>query len=100
PAAEALARLYEAQESWTDLIDVLRRQAEWAEEPAARKDFQRRIGLIQEDLLDDTAAAVATHREILDGDPEDREALDALERLHAARSEWAELIEVLRRRVE
>ena len=100
PAAEALARLYEAEEAWPELIDVLRRQCEWAEEGGARKELQRRIGLIQEDLLDDTAAAVATHREILDGDPEDREALDALERLYAARGEWRELVEVLRRRVD
>ncbi|MSP60174.1 MAG: tetratricopeptide repeat protein [Myxococcales bacterium] len=100
PAAEALARLYEAEEAWPDLIEVLRRQAEWADPGEPRKEFQRRVGLIQEDLASDLAAAVATHREILDADPEDRPALDALERLHSARSEWSDLCEILRRRVE
>src|SRR5262249_42708832 len=96
PAAEALSRLYEAEEDWTSLIGVLRRQAEWAEPGEARKEVLRRIGVIQEELLEELAEAVATHREILDGDPADRQALDALERLHASRSEWAELIEILR----
>ncbi len=100
PAAAALSRLYEADEAWSDLIEVLRKMAEWAEPGDPRKEILRKVGVIQEDLLEDTASAVATHREILDGDPEDRPALDALERLHAARGEWAELIDVLRRRVD
>jgi tetratricopeptide (TPR) repeat protein len=100
PAAAALARLYEAAEEWPRLIDVLHRQAEWAQKPEERKELLFRVGRIQEELTVDPKAAIRTYREILDGDPEDRAALDALERLHTAQNEWVELIDVLRRRLD
>jgi tetratricopeptide (TPR) repeat protein len=99
PAAVALARLYELGEQWGDLIDVLRRQAEWAD-PAERKEILFRVGMIQQDLLSDSGAAIATYREILEADPEEGRALDALERLHILSRQWTDLIEILRRRVE
>ena len=69
PAAAALARLYEAAEDWRELIDVLHRQAEWADEGATRRrSCCFRIGRIQEELLVDPAAAIGTYREILDDD--------------------------------
>ncbi|MFH0899560.1 MAG: tetratricopeptide repeat protein, partial [Pseudomonadota bacterium] len=45
-------------------------------------------------------AAIATWRDILAEDSENDRALDALERLHSSRGESAELVEILRRRVE
>ena len=54
----ALARLYHQAAQWSDLIDVLRRQAEWAD-PRERKEILFRVGLIQQDLLRDSAAAIA-----------------------------------------
>src|SRR5439155_10822157 len=62
--------------------------------------FLRQAATVQEDLIQDLDAAVATQREILDLDPEDRSALDALERLHGAQDQHRELIDVLRRRVD
>jgi tetratricopeptide (TPR) repeat protein len=100
PAAAALARLYEAQESWPELIDILHKQAEWSEKVEERKELLFRIARIQEDLLVDPGAATRTFREVLEADAEDRTALDALERLHAAQREWSELVDVLRRRIE
>jgi tetratricopeptide (TPR) repeat protein len=100
PAAAALARLYEALENWPELIGVLHRQADWAENPSERKEILYRIARIQEELTVDPGAATRTFREVLEADGEDRPALDALERLHAAQREWTELVEVLRRRLE
>src|SRR5262249_45103112 len=51
------------------------------------------------DRLKDGAAAVATWREVLSEDGDNTRALDSLERLHIARGEARELIEVLQRRV-
>ena len=99
PAARALERLYQAEENWPALIDMLRRQAGWADSLDGKKEFLRRVGVIQEDLTQDYASAVHTHREILDADAEDAEALDALERLHEAQDQWGDLIGVLRRRI-
>src|SRR5262249_12559762 len=47
----------------------------------------------------DGAAAVATWREVLAEDSENRRALDSLERLHTQRGEARELIDILHRRV-
>ena len=100
PAATALARLYEAEESWPGLIEVLHRQADWADAPAEKKELLFRIGRIQEELTVDPKAAVATYREILEVDPEERGALDALERLHNAEGAWPELVDILKRRLD
>jgi tetratricopeptide (TPR) repeat protein len=100
PAAIALARLYEAEESWPGLIEVLHRQADWADAPSEKKELLFRIGRIQEELTVDPKAAVATYREILEVDPEERGALDALERLHNAEGAWPELVDILKRRLD
>ncbi|HEY7956264.1 MAG TPA: tetratricopeptide repeat protein, partial [Polyangia bacterium] len=100
PAAAALARLYEAQESWPELIEVLHRQADWTDPVNEKKELLFRIGRIQEELTVDPSAAIRTYREVLECDPEDRPALDALERLHHAQRHWPELASVLRRRLD
>ena len=99
PAAVALARLYQQAEQWRDLIDVLRRQAEWSY-GSDRKTLLFRIGEIQQNLLVDSDAAIATYREILDSDAQEVRALDALEALHVAKEQWTDLNGILRRRVD
>ena len=99
PAAVALARLYEQSAQHSELIEVLRRQAEWAQ-GSDRKELLFRIGDIQKTLLLDPQAAVSTYREILDSDAQEVRALDALEALHVEQGQWHELIEILRRRVD
>ena len=99
PAAIALARLYEQAGHWRDLIDVLRKQVEWTS-GSERKDLLFRIGEIEQSLLRDASAAVATYREILENDAQETRALDALEQIHTAQKQWRDLIEILRRRVE
>ncbi len=100
PAATALERLYDEQENWHELIEILRKQADWASEPARRQAAFQRIAQIQEVKLADIPAGIATWRELLGEDGENAGALDALERLHGAREEHRDLIEILRRRVE
>lgn len=99
PAVAALERLYQAQEAWPELIEMLRRQAEWAEVVEEKKDLLRRVALIQEDVIQDFDGAAATHRAILDFDSEDGDAIDALERLHLAQERWDDLVGILRRRL-
>ena len=99
PAAVALSRLYQQAEQWRDLIDVLRRQAEWSQGDE-RKSLLFRIGEILQNLLSDSDAAIATYREILESDAQEVRALDALESLHVAKEQWTELNGILRRRVD
>jgi golgin subfamily B member 1 len=100
PATQALARLYEEEQHWNDLIEILRRQADWADSTDERKSLLSRVAMIEEAELDGSEAAIATWREVLAEDPEDAAALDALERLYTAGDKAIELIEILRRRVE
>jgi tetratricopeptide (TPR) repeat protein len=100
PAAEALERLHDEREAWPKLIDILRKQADWAEAPAKRLAYLVRVATIQEVKLAEPATAITTWREILAEDGEHAGALDALERLHAGRDEHRDLVDVLRRRVE
>ena len=99
PAAIALSRLYQQAEKWRELIEVLRRQADWAQ-GEERKSLLFRIGEIQQSILTDTDAAIATYREILDIDAQEVQALDALESLHVAKEQWTDLNGILRRRVD
>ncbi len=99
PAAEALERLYEEQQAWPELVEILHRQALSAETPAARIACHIRAATIQEQKQSNTAAAVATWREVLAEEGENPRALDALERLHGARKEAKDLVEILHRRV-
>ncbi|RMH42163.1 MAG: tetratricopeptide repeat protein [Deltaproteobacteria bacterium] len=99
-AAAALERLYTDRQQWSDLRDILRRQAEWADTPARRRELLARVARLEEVELGDADAAIAAWRDLLVDVPDDAEALDALERLLAAREAWHELIDVLRRRVD
>ncbi len=100
PAAEALGRLYQNSERWTELVEVVHRQSEWAETAIAKKELLFRIARIQDELMGNAHAAIGSYREILEVDVEDRQALDALERLYTAEKQWPSLVEILRRRVE
>lgn len=100
PAAEALGRLYEGAADWSNLIGILRQEVEWSDDPDQRKNLLYRIAEIQETALEDNASAVQTFIDIVDFDPEEQSALDNLERLYFQSEKWAELIGILKRRVE
>jgi tetratricopeptide (TPR) repeat protein len=99
-ASIALERLYQVEERWRDLIEILRRQADWAEDVGERKRLLARVARVSEEELEDIEAAIQTWREVLIEDPEAAEALNALERLFLSESRAGELVEILRRRVE
>ena len=99
-ATSALARLYEESKSWTELRDVARKQAEWAEDPGERRALLARVAALEEDKLNARDAAIATWRDVLTDQPMDAGALNALERLYQAAEKWRELIDVLHRKLD
>ena len=99
-ALQALAPLYEAKEAWEDLLDVLERQAQAAAELGDQLQIKHRIGALVVDRLQDAARAVEVYCDLLDRNPGDARALDALERLHTEREDWQALQEVLVWRLE
>jgi tetratricopeptide (TPR) repeat protein len=99
-AGAALARLFEEEERWPELRDILRRQADWTESPDDRPVLLARVAVIEETRLDDRSAAIAAWREVLAEEPDDATAIESLDRLYQTDGRWNELIEVARRRVE
>ncbi|HUQ06344.1 MAG TPA: tetratricopeptide repeat protein [Kofleriaceae bacterium] len=100
PALAALARLFEEDEKWSDLRDTLRRQAEGTPDQDARKALYARVAGLEETRLDDRKQAITTWREVLSQDPDDPDALAALERLYDLGKQWTELGEIVRHQVD
>ncbi|WAS89918.1 tetratricopeptide repeat protein [Nannocystis punicea] len=99
-AHAALEEIYTATSRWADLAGVFLTRLSVTKENNVRLPLLRRVGALQEHKVGDLDAAIETYREILGLAAGDNEALDALTRLYRARGRWAELAEVLQRRLD
>ena len=97
---EALERLYQREEKWSDLLDVYRRQVDLQTDPEARQALRFKIAYLQEEMLGDPEAAIATYGDILADDDQNLQAITTLERLYQARESWPELAENLARQLQ
>jgi len=99
-AVLALARLYERQGLWTQLLENLRLQAGMATDATTRAQLLHRAGEVLERELDDVSEAVGTYREALEIAPRLEAPLAALLRitkLEDYRAQAAEVLEPLLR---
>ncbi|MDX2023641.1 MAG: tetratricopeptide repeat protein [Deltaproteobacteria bacterium] len=99
-ALENLERLYVRLGRWSDLKDVYSRKAELAQDPAERKRSLYVLGQVYDRELADPARAIETYSSVLDIDPNDMEALQALDRLYAQTERWYDLLAILERQTE
>ncbi len=99
PAAAALEALYSETGDVANLVKTLQLQARWADSAAARKQILFRIAGLEEKSLGDIEAAVATLRAILEVDPQDATAIDALDRIFEAGANHRQRVEILRKRI-
>jgi len=99
-ALDALEALHMLIGDWEGLVGVLGEKADRAASDAARKKELLRIAEILEDLVSDPARAVAAYERVLEADPDCVPALEALDRIHTTAGAWAELVPILRRRLE
>jgi len=99
-ALAALAPLYERREAWSDLLDVLERQAQAASDVETQVAIRHRMGELLISRMEDPGRAVEIYRDILDRRPGDSAALLALEHIHSGREDWIALQEVLLWRLE
>jgi tetratricopeptide (TPR) repeat protein len=100
PAAAALEALYTDTNDVANLVKILRLEARWADGAAARKQILFRVAGLEEKSLADTEAAVATLRSILEIDPQDPTAIDALDRIFEAGANHRQRVEILRKRID
>ncbi len=96
-ALAALAARYEAQGRWTDLIQILTRQADAASETAQRLALHRRVASLWAEKLGKHQNAVASLEKILETDPSDLETCERLKELYTRSRSWKPLLEVYKK---
>ncbi len=100
---ETLARLEMiavSEERFPQLVELLGRLAATIDDPELRRALWMKSAVIYDTQLSDVDGAVAAYRKVLDDDPGDQEVLLALDALFRRTERWADLVGVLRRRVE
>jgi tetratricopeptide (TPR) repeat protein len=97
---DALESAYRRSEAWDDLVPLYREQADAAQTDARRVDLLHRRATIFREVRRDPPAAIAAYREIIEIDPTDARAIQALEQLLSESENWEDLAEHLRGRVD
>ena len=97
-ALQGLERIYGAQEKYTDLIEVLKRQVEVAADDDERTTSLLRIAAIYEERFLKPQMAAQKFEQILALDPTRNEARDGVERCYRAMRAWNDLVRALEQR--
>jgi tetratricopeptide (TPR) repeat protein len=95
-----LERLFIRLERWNDLKDIYAKQAELATDPTQKKARLFVLGQVYDRELQDPARAIETYTSVLDIDPDDVEAMQALDRLYVQTERWYDLLSILERQTE
>jgi golgin subfamily B member 1 len=98
-AMKQMADLYQQTQQWQVYGQLLRKLSDMTEDPGERAEVCVRLGQLQEEQFASAEQAIQLYREALESVPTHLPALKALERMHRSRSEWTDLIDVLRRKV-
>jgi tetratricopeptide (TPR) repeat protein len=96
----ALERLFSSGSRAAELVDVLEKHLEMTPDATERKPMAKRIAVLYEDALGQREQAVRAWEAVLEIDPVDGEALDALAQLHLAGGAFRELAEIYGRKLE
>ncbi|MCU0663473.1 MAG: tetratricopeptide repeat protein [Myxococcota bacterium] len=99
-ALKLIGELYRSTRQWDELAAVLERAVKRETDPEQQKLFHLELACLYEDHLQNAGAARSAYTAALKLDPGLKEALVALERLLGGERNWAELIPVLRNRLE
>jgi tetratricopeptide (TPR) repeat protein len=99
-ALDHLERLYIRLGRWKDLKDVYGKKAELATDPGQKKQMLFVLGQVYDRELNDPARAIETYTSIVDLDPDDFDAAQALDRLYLQTERWYDLLAVLERQTE
>ncbi len=99
-AAESLERLFRASERYAELSIILQRKSEILEEPSDKKDALFQAASIEEDVLNRPEAAIAVYSKVLEIDPDELRAIDALVRRYLDLSRWQDLLAVYARKAD
>ncbi len=99
-AASAMQSIHERNGDWPALVAILERKSDILLDLAERKRLLYRAAQIEEEVLSDLDAAVATFRHVLQIDDVDLPALDSLERLYLRLERWEPLKDVYAKKAD
>ncbi|HTM19059.1 MAG TPA: tetratricopeptide repeat protein [Kofleriaceae bacterium] len=99
-AASAIQAIHERNSDYPALVSVLKKKSELILELPERKRLLYRAAQIQEEILEDKDAAIATFRQVLSIDDVDLPAMDALERLYIQLERWDALKDIYAKKAE
>ncbi len=99
-ALAALDRLLAIEGRVGELVVVVERRADLADDAGVRLVLLHRVAALYEEVLVDKPKAIAAYKHVLDVDDTDLTALDALERLYRETGDARELAGTLERKIE
>ena len=94
-ALEALARIYESQERWDDLLEITRRQIEQETEAARKAVLLFKCGSVMETQRHDEETARRYYSSAVKASPSCLPALHSLRDLYTRRKDWPKVISTL-----
>lgn len=100
PAARALERIYIAENENAKLAEMLRVQVKLEQSGAVRRELFGRLGELCQGVLGDNDGAIAAWKARVEENPDDEQALAALDRLYELTERYRDLVSVLERRRE
>jgi tetratricopeptide (TPR) repeat protein len=94
-ALQQLDKLYESSNRWTNLLDVLEREARHAETDYDKVNFYLRIARLQREKLNDIEGAIDAYLEAHKSDETNRDALTGLLELFEVQENYQEIFKTL-----
>ncbi len=98
--ANTLERYYEDAHDKSGLVDILKRRLEHARDTEEAVELLRRIARVSEDGARDVETATEHYQKILELQPTNKDALDALGRIYESTEQWAEFIDITRKQIK
>ncbi|MBA3456339.1 MAG: tetratricopeptide repeat protein, partial [Deltaproteobacteria bacterium] len=99
-AATAIQTIHERTGDYPKLVDVMKRKSEILTNVDERKALLYRSAQIEEEVLGNSDAAIATFQQVLSIDDIDMVAMDALERLYVRLARWEPLKDVYAKKAD
>ncbi|MBL0214683.1 MAG: tetratricopeptide repeat protein [Myxococcales bacterium] len=99
-AATAIQTIHERTGDYPKLVDAMKRKAEIVANVDDKKALLFRAAQIEEEVLSNADAAIATYRQVLSIDDVDMTAMDALERLYVRLARWEPLKDVYAKKAD
>jgi tetratricopeptide (TPR) repeat protein len=99
-AREELVKICNIEQNWEQLVGLYEEAVQSELEPGLQRDIYIELAKIQDTQLENWDKAVEAYNQALTIEPDDRDSLEALQNLYTRKEQWAELLEVYRKKAD